>query len=218
MKQDKQKENYQLLKSIRYYNSLSPMMKIVFSSQAQQKYAETKDINSFLIDLRIADVVTGHMLTFYFSSAAQAQTIVTRDIAPANNKKDVLTYTDNALSIGDSIVFRMVYAYKQNYGQVDDFRTQHPYLEDSQILQRQIALLKRYDRTPFSMLSPTYSAPYFEWIKRTSIGKTFHERRQSYATAIRCSIQDLGIERKRIALPHTGVGREFIREIYRERE
>ena len=204
-------------RALQKYNALSPMMKIIFSSEAQLRYANDKNFMPVLDDLAKADVLAHALLKFPFSTIAQAETVIRRSITPAVRKDKVLNYAASALAIGDSIVFRMAYTYGETYGSMKEFRALHPILTDAPTLQREIAFLKRINRTDFSMKNPQHSKHYKAWALSSPEAIHFDQRRKNYALAITNVMKETGVVFKRVPLPDYGIGRGYIKEVSRER-
>ena len=204
-------------RALQKYNALSPMMKIIFSSDAQLRYADNKSFTPILDDLVKADELTHLLLRFPFTTAAQAETLIRRIVTPITRKDKVLNYTASALAIGDAIVFRMAYKHGEIYGSTKDFKPLHPIMADAQTLQREIAFLKRMNRTDFSMRNPQYSRHYKSWVSSSPIAVSFNQRRENYTLAMKDIMTEMGIVFKRVPLPCYGVGREFIKEASRQR-
>ncbi|MBR6411835.1 MAG: hypothetical protein IKS41_01580 [Alphaproteobacteria bacterium] len=198
------------------YNALSPMMKILFSADAQLRYAADGDLMPIMDDLLRTDRLSHSLLRYPISNSAQAELLINRAIAKIGRKDQLLNYTTNALTKGDAIVFRMAYSHGQNFTSMNDFNIVHPILTDAPTLQRQIALLKRFDRTLFSMRDPQYSQYYHAWVK-TPRGRAFEQRRQNYTLALKSVLAEQGIAYRKIPIPYTGIGREYIREVSRQR-
>ena len=213
--QNKKKQQEQKL--LHAYNALSPMMKFIFSAEAQLRYAVDKSLKPIILDLLQADHLVSNIFKHPYNTEAQAELLITQTISSYKRKDKILNYAINALAIGDAIVFRMAYAHGQLHPSMVGFDVKHPYLVQSEELQQQIAFLKRMNRTPFTMNNPEYSKYYKKWILNTSNAINFDKRRKNYTIALTTVMHDLNIEFKRIPLPHTGVGRAFIKEKSRER-
>ncbi|MDY6408048.1 MAG: hypothetical protein SPL08_05060 [Pseudomonadota bacterium] len=216
----KQKKLSESEKVIQKYDALSPMMKIIFSSEAQLRYAEDKSLTPILDELTHADKLAHTLLKWPFQMPAQAELHINSAMRKYQNhqrKKNILTYTINALTIGDSIVSRMAYAHGQIFPSMKDFEIIHPILIDAPTLQRQIALLKRFNRTSFSIRNPQCSKYYRDWATSTASGRTFNQRKSIYVLALSSVLKEAGISFRKIPLPYIGIGRAFIKEVSRER-
>ena len=211
----KQKTEAQIL--VQKYDALSPMMKIIFSSEAQLRNAVDQSLMPVLSDLTQADRLVNDLLKFPYNNPAQARSLIVHVVSPLVREDKILNYATNALVIGDAIVYRMAYAYGQLYQSMKDFSVVHPILTDSQELQRQIAFLKRMNRTAFSMKNPACSKYYKDWAASTPEGRGFNQRRENYTLALTSVLKEMGITFKQVPLPYTGVGRAFIKEKARER-
>jgi len=210
-------EKQKAQKLIQKYDALSPMMKILFSSEAQLRYAQEKSFKPLLRDLGLADKLVRDLFKYPINTEAQAELMISKNLATLTGKDKILNYAANALAIGDAIVFRMAYAHGQLHPSMKGFDATHPYLVSSEELQRQIAFLKRMNRTPFTMKNPEYSKYYKKWILNTQNAANFDKRRKNFTLAITTLMHDWGIGFKSCPLPHTGVGRAFIKEKSRER-
>ena len=204
-------------RALQKYNALSPMMKIIFSSEAQLRYATDKSFMPVLDDLVKADVLAHSLLKFPFETIAQAETLIRRTVTPLVRKDKVLNYAASGLAIGDSIVFRMAYTYGETYGSIKDFSALHPILTDAPTLQREIAFLKRINKTDFSMKNPQHSKHYKAWALASPEAIRFDQRRKNYALAITNIMKETGVVFKRIPLPYYGIGRAYIKETSRQR-
>ena len=210
-------KNAEVTKLVKKYNALSPMMKIMFSSDAQLRNAVDGSLSPILEDLEKADQLVNFLLKLQIKNSSQARSLVVNAVNDEKRRDKILNYAINALAIGDSIVFRMAYAHGQLHPSMKDFAVVHPILTDAEDLQRQISFLKRMDKTPFNMKNPLHSKYYKEWAASTPKGKEFNQTRENYTLAMSDILKEMGIAFRRIPLPHIGIGRAYIKEVVRER-
>ena len=198
------------------YNVLSPVMKILFSGDAKLRYAADKDLMPIMDDLIRADRLTYGLFRTFFSNSAQAEMMIRRTINTASRRGPVLNYTANAFAVANDIVYRMAYKHGTLFHSMNSFVVVHPLQSDPSTLQRGVAFLRRFDKTLFSMSNPEYSQYYHGWIK-TPQGQAFNQKRLNYTLALKVVMAEQGVTFRRVALPESGVGRAYIREISRQR-